>query len=162
MPVYPHRGRVPQGLRKLELLDSPLFPDCDPGTAGGCASYVGTTPLLFRDILPRWVLWARLTARLGPLRSDMTFRQNAHYSNGFWRNRGNLVLLLMLRYDVTRGITPNGFQQIIMCCPGGAKGLRVFAQRPVNSGRGQTWVKGGLSRGLPDRGLTPACPELNN
>ena len=99
-------GGCHRASRKLGLLDSPLFPDCDPGTAGGCASYVGTTPLLFRDMLPRWVLWARLTARPGPLRSDMTFRQNVHYSNGFWRNRGNLVLLLMLRYDVTRGVTP--------------------------------------------------------
>jgi len=30
-----------------------LSMDCDPGTAGGCASYVGTFPLLFRDMLPK-------------------------------------------------------------------------------------------------------------
>ena len=83
-----------------------IFPDWDPGTPGSCASYVGTTPLLFRDMLPNWVPRARLNAETGHQRSDMTFRQNNHYSNGFWSNRGNLVLFWTLRCDVTRNITP--------------------------------------------------------
>jgi hypothetical protein len=86
--------------------DLTLFPGWDRGTPGSCTSYVGTTPLLFRDMLPSWVSRARLTAETGHQRPDMTFRQNDHYSNGFWSNRENLVPFLTLRYDVTRGITP--------------------------------------------------------
>jgi len=121
------------------------IPDCDPGTAGGCASCVGTTPLLFRDMLPIWVLCARLTARPGYLRSDMTFRQNFHYSNGFWRNSGKSSPFTDAQVW-SQGVSHpelNGYQQIITWYVRGAKSLRVFALRPVNGSRGQTWVNWG-------------------
>ena len=105
-PIYPHMGGCYRESAKLELFGFYTFSDWDPGTPGSCASYVGTTPLLFRDMLPTWVSRARLNAETGHQRSDMTFRQNNHYSNGFWSNRGNLVLFWALRYDVTRGVTP--------------------------------------------------------
>ena len=60
--------------------DFHTFSDWDPGIPGSCASYVGTTPLLFRDMLPNWVPRARLKAETGPQRSDMTFRQNGQYN----------------------------------------------------------------------------------
>ena len=107
-PIYPRMGGCYRESAKLELhmLGFYTFSDWDPGVPGSCASYVGTTPLLFRDMLPNWVIRARLNAETGPQRSDMTFRQNDHYSNGFWPNRGNLVPFLTLTYDVTRGTTP--------------------------------------------------------
>ena len=107
-PIYPHMamGGCYRESAKLELFGFYTFSDWDPGIPGSCASYVGTTPLLFRDMLPNWVPRARLNAETGHQRSDMTFRPNNHYSNGFWSNRGNLVPFLTLRYDVTRGITP--------------------------------------------------------
>ena len=53
--------------------------NCDPGTAGGCASYVGTSPLLFRDMLPKWVLWAQSTRRGHPV---FIFLEGASRSRG--------------------------------------------------------------------------------
>ena len=103
MPIYPRRGGATGKSAKLGF--NP-FSGMGPGTPGSCTSYVGTTPLFFRDMLPNWVPLARLTAETGHQRPDMTFRQNNHYSNGFWSNRGNLVLFWALRYDVTRGVTP--------------------------------------------------------
>ena len=48
-----------------------------PGYLRCCASYyLGTAPLLFRDMLPNWVPRARLTAKSGLPGSNMTFRQN--------------------------------------------------------------------------------------
>ena len=83
-------------------LDFTLFPTGDPGIPGSCASHVGTTPLLFRDMLPNWVPRARLNAETGHQRSDMTFRQNNHYSNGFWSDPTNQCPQRALWYDVTR------------------------------------------------------------
>ena len=101
---FTHVGVVLQ--ENQQNWDLTLFPGWEPRTPGSCTSYVGTAPLLFRDMLPSWVPQARLTAETGHQRPDMTFRQNDHYSNGFWSNRENLVPFLTLRYDVTRGITP--------------------------------------------------------
>jgi len=80
--------------------DFHTFSDWDPGTPGSCASYVGTTPLLFRHV-----------AQMGPpdtANSRIRARkvENDHDSNGFGSNRGNLVLFLTLSYDFARGITP--------------------------------------------------------
>jgi len=41
---------------------------CEPGAASGCASYVGTSPLLFRGALPKWVLRAQPTVVSGQRR----------------------------------------------------------------------------------------------
>jgi len=72
-----HLGGLPEASDKLGT----LFPESGPpGTPGSCASYVGTTSLLFRDILPTWVLRARQTAKPGHFRSDMTFRQAMEHS----------------------------------------------------------------------------------
>ena len=76
LPII-HLGGLPEASDKLGI----LFPESGPpGTPGSCASHMGTTSLLFRDILPRWVLRARPTAKLGLFRSDMTFRQAMEHS----------------------------------------------------------------------------------
>ena len=78
-PALPfiHLGGLPEASDKLGI----LFPESGPpGTPGSCASHMGTTSLLFRDILPRWVLRAQPTAKAGLFRSDMTFRQDMEHS----------------------------------------------------------------------------------
>ena len=99
-----------------------------PRSPGSCASYVGTTSLLFRDILPTWVLRARQTAKPGHFRSDMTFRQAMEHSG----DSSKTVSFLTLWDDVI-GVPPNPklyvYQRPIPGCRCGTKGLRVFARR---------------------------------
>ena len=56
---------------KLGVVQSRFLPD--PGTAGGCASCVGTCQLLFRDVLRMWVIRTQPTVVSRQGRSDMTF-----------------------------------------------------------------------------------------
>ena len=54
---------------------------------------------------------------------------------GVWSPNGNTVPFLSLWYDVTGrplGLTPNGYEQYATDCACGAKGLRMFARKPVN------------------------------
>ena len=84
--------------------------------------------LLFRGVLPRQVLWARLTAKLGRGMSDMTFRQNGQHT---------VILRLKtvpfgLCYDVIEGSSHpklNGYQRPLPGCACGINGLGMFAQR---------------------------------
>ena len=90
-PALPfiHLGGLPEASDKLGI----LFPESGPpGTPGSCASHVGTTSLLFRDILPRWVLRARQTAKPGHFRSDMTFRQAMEHSGDSSKTASFLTL----------------------------------------------------------------------
>ena len=83
-PVARVEGRHVRGGAAKHRNWGTIFPDWGPGTGGACASCVGTPPLLFRDVLPNWVIRARLNAETGPQRSDMTFRQNGQYNGIFW------------------------------------------------------------------------------
>ena len=124
LPII-HLGGLPEASDKLGI----LFPESGPpGTPGSCASHVGTTSLLFRDILPRWVLRARPTAKPGLFRSDMTFRQAMEHSG----DSSKTVSFLTLWDDVIE-VPPNPklyvYQRPIPGCTCGTKGLRVFARR---------------------------------
>ena len=75
------------------VVKSRLFPDCDSGTSGGCASCVGTSPLPFRDTLPEQVLRAQPTIVSGQGRQDVTFRQNGQH-DGIFRSNSPLLALV--------------------------------------------------------------------
>ena len=124
LPII-HLGGLPEASDKLGILFSESGP---PGTPGSCASHMGTTSLLFRDVLPRWVLRARPTAKLGLFRSDMTFRQAMEHSG----DSSKTVSFLTLWDDVIE-VPPNPklyvYQRPIPGCTCGTKGLRVFARR---------------------------------
>ena len=120
-----HLGGLPEASDKLGT----LFPESGPpGAPGSCASHVGTTSLLFRDILPRWVLRARQTAKPGHFRSDMTFRQAMEHSGDSSKTASFLTL-----WDDVIEVPPNPklyvYQRPIPGCRCGTKGLRVFARR---------------------------------
>ena len=59
LPLRTHlptqRGVPKESKQNWDCWTSTLFPDWDPGAAGGCASHVGTSPLSFRDMLLKWV-----------------------------------------------------------------------------------------------------------
>ena len=113
-----HLGGLPEASDKLGT----LFPESGPpGTPGSCASYVGTSSLLFRDVLPRWVLRTRPTAKPGLFRSDMTFRQAMEHSG----DSSKTVSFLTLWDDVIE-VPPNPklyiYQRPIPGCTCGTKG----------------------------------------
>ena len=100
-----HCGSVPPARNPMQLLMRTSWGMICPrapiahvgvGAAGdrqkpGSLDFFGTFSRLgpgcprqhFRDVLPNWVPWARMTAETGHQRPDMTFRQNDHRAQRF-------------------------------------------------------------------------------
>ena len=107
---------------------------CGGRYVGPALHNIGNAPVVFLDVLPKWVLRAQTTAKIGRERLDMSFRQIVHYTAQFAVKIVPSLMLNMTSQELPHP-NPNGYQQIIKWCICGAKGFVLVVLRPANGSR---------------------------
>ena len=97
---------------------------------------IGNAPVVFLDVLPKWVLRAQTTAKIGRERLDMSFRQIVHYTAQFAVKIVPSLMLNMTSQELPHP-NPNDHQMVYLWCQGFSLGRATTSERQPSGWGGQ-------------------------